>query len=595
MCGIVGYSGKNENDLLKKMGKMILHRGPDGEGIFQNEFVSLLNRRLAIVDLAGGQQPFFDESRNVAVVYNGEIYNYQKIKDSLKIKGCSFKTNCDSEIIPHAWEKWGEKCFDKFDGMFAIAIYDKKTSKLILAIDQFGIKPIYYAIDKDGDIVFGSEIKPILLSKKINKEVNENMVYRYLVKALKDGNKETFFDGIYKLMPGEMLIFDINTKKLELKKYSNLYNDLKKSKINQTKPKAIFDILEKSIKDRLMSDVDLGVSVSGGIDSTIIARLTSKFIKKNQKLLGFSLVFPGEKNDEEQYIDEVIKSEPKLLIEKIKPNSRDFSTDAIEFITTLEEPTIDNSSYSHYQLFQAVSKKVKVLLDGQGADEIFAGYEGYLFIYLKQLVKEKNILKIIQLFFQFFPIWIKLLFEKTNHLKSKQQNIFEDHFLEKHINDKNPTLASDSLKDRLVDDIFLFSLQASLRNLDKNSMHFSVKARPPFINKFMIEKAFNLKSEDLINNGHFKAVLKNYYKNLLTNNIFNRRKIGFSIPFEAWLWEKRDWIRSLLIDQKEKLASYIDINSLEKLIIDDKYYQNIDRFLLWRLFNLALWLKVFID
>ena len=176
MCGIVGYSGKNENDLLKKMGKMILHRGPDGEGIFQNEFVSLLNRRLAIVDLAGGQQPFFDESRNVAVVYNGEIYNYQKIKDSLKIKGCSFKTNCDSEIIPHAWEKWGEKCFDKFDGMFAIAIYDKKTSKLILAIDQFGIKPIYYAIDKDGDILLGSEIKPIILSKKINKDVNEKNI-----------------------------------------------------------------------------------------------------------------------------------------------------------------------------------------------------------------------------------------------------------------------------------------------------------------------------------------------------------------------------------------------------------------------------------
>lgn len=595
MCGIVGYSGNKDKVLLKNMGNMILHRGPDGEGIFQNELVSLLNRRLAIVDLEGGQQPFFDESRNIVVVYNGEIYNYQEIKASLKIKGCSFKTNCDSEIIPHAWEKWGENCFDKFDGMFAIAIFDKINSKLILAIDQFGIKPIYYAVDKDGELIFGSEIKPILLSKRIKIHVNENMVYRYLVKALKDGNKETFFEGIYKLMPGEMLIFDINTKKLELKKYSNLYNDLKKSKINQTKPKAIFDILEKSIKDRLMSDVDLGVSVSGGIDSTIIARLTAKFVEKKQKLLGFSLVFPGEKNDEEKYIDEVIKSESKLEIEKISPKSRDFSADAVEFITTLEEPTIDNSSYSHFQLFQVVSKKVKVLLDGQGADEIFAGYEGYLFIYLKQLIREKNILKIIQIFYQFFPIWINLFFEKINHLKTKQIDIFDDHFLKQHEFDKNPTLASDNLKSRLIDDVFLFSLQASLRNLDKNSMHFSVEARPPFINKLMIEKAFKLNSEDLINNGHFKVALKNYYKSLLTKNIFNRRKIGFSIPFEAWLWEKRDWIRSLLIDQKEKLASYIDINSLEKLIIDDKYYQNIDRFLLWRLFNLALWLKVFID
>ncbi len=311
MCGIAGVYGFRRDNLIDRFSKELFHRGPDGEGRYVDDNVSLLNRRLAIIDIKGGNQPIYNENKSVIVTYNGEIYNYLELREKLIMKGHCFRTNSDTEVIVHGYEEWGDSCFDRFNGMFGIALYDKKDKRLVLARDHFGIKPLYYAVisDKPASLIFSSEIKPILSSGLLKVKPNEKIIFRYLRDRIHDDTPETFFRGIFRLLPGELML--VRPSGIEKKQYSNLETELISMQTKTYGDKEAFSLFrtrfEQSVRLRLISEVPVGTCLSGGLDSssvvTMVNQLLSSHVKESKSLGSrqktFSAVFPKSSNDEE--------------------------------------------------------------------------------------------------------------------------------------------------------------------------------------------------------------------------------------------------------------------------------------------------------
>src|SRR3990167_5188626 len=454
MCGIAGLYGFKDDYLIKKFSEQLSHRGPDGEGFYTDNDVSLLNRRLAIIDRKGGNQPIFNETKIIVVTYNGEIYNYRELRGELEKKGHIFTTKSDTEVIVHGYEQWGERCFDRFNGMFALALYDIKKKKLILARDHFGIKPLYYAFvgrnvinhvsTKGLKIIFSSEIKTIIHSGLILKKPNDRIIFRYLRFRIHDDQRETFFQGVYRLMPGEML--EVQGSKLEVRSFTNLKNELLNQKVitklrNYEITKFKKKLIE-AIRLRLISEVPVGTCLSGGLDSSTIVSIVNKLLKeqvKEAKSVGkiqntFSAVFPGELNNEEKYVDEIVKSphfaeatrgKQKLKVKshKIYPKPEEFFREIEVFVKTQEEPTISTGPYAQYKVMQEAQKYVTVLLDGQGADEMMAGYIPYYLVYLRQLWKEKRYFLFLKEFIRSFDVILSISLYRYNDMLGIKKSV----------------------------------------------------------------------------------------------------------------------------------------------------------------------------
>lgn len=627
MCGIAGYFGFNDKNLLENFSRQLSHRGPDGEGYFFEDGIGLLNRRLAIIDLKTGNQPIYNEDRSIVVVYNGEIYNYRKLRNLLEKKGHQFKTQTDTEIIVHFYEEKGENCFDYFNGMFAIALYDRREKKLILVRDHFGIKPLYYAVinqkpacrqgrskmkNQNGgkiNLIFASEIKPIFYSGLIEKKPNEQVIYRYLKYRIHDDGEETFFEGVKRLLPGEMMI--IQNSNLKVKSYTDLKKELgslnKTKKINFQEIKQFKNQVIRAIRLRLISDVPIGSCLSGGIDSSTIVAVINQLLKekiKETKVIGkiqktFSAVFPASLNDEEKYVNELTKF-IKLESYKVKPTPEEFFKDLEDFIKTQEEPTISTGPYAQYCVMRKASKYVKVLLDGQGSDEMMAGYLPYYFVYLKQLAKEKKFLKLFkEAFFAkdiIFNYLIIRLIEKIGIKEKINQNLLLNQEFAKRYQDEKFAPTDDFLKKRLIEDIFENSLPALLRYEDKNSMRFSIEGRVPFLDFNLLRYLFSLSDEAIIKNGWNKFILREAIKNLVPDLIRKRRnKIGFTTPEKEWFLRMKNRIYQIFLSEKFKKRPYF--NQEEVLKAFQKFIEGkVDETMIfWRFLNLELWLRMFFD
>ncbi|MCX7881350.1 MAG: asparagine synthase (glutamine-hydrolyzing) [Patescibacteria group bacterium] len=620
MCGIAGFYGFNNNQLIKKISQELKHRGPDGEGLYIDDQITLLNRRLAIIDIKGGNQPIYNEDKTVVVVYNGEIYNYQELRKELERKGHFFKTHSDTEIIAHGYEEWGEDCFDRFNGMFAIALYDKKNQLFLLARDHFGIKPLYYSLINHLPIklIFSSEIKPIFYSGLIEKKANDKVIYRYLQYRVHDDNKETFFQGIYRLMPGEIL--KIKNQKLKIKNFTEIKEFLlNKQGIEKIEEKTIVrfkEELTKAIRCRLVSEVSVGTCLSGGLDSSTVVGIVNQLLKKkvnesvavgeNQKT--FSAIFPDGTNNEEEYINCLIDYlETKIKNYKIYPKAEEFFQEIQDFIRTQEEPTISSGPYAQYKVMENAAKEVTVLLDGQGADEMMAGYLPYYFIYLNQLLtqfkKEKKVKALINLIKEIWgakDIIIGFLTKKILERLKIKENLKMERLLNKDflINfEKEDFLPiNDNLKKRLVNDIFYHSLPALLRYEDKNTMRFSIEGRVPFLDINLINFLFSLSDEAIINNGWNKFILRQATKTLLPEKINQRRnKIGFTTPEYQWFMRMKNKIYQIFLSESFAKRKYF--NQKEVLVAFQKFIQGKidDTMIFWRLLNLELWLREFFD
>ncbi|MFR8495311.1 MAG: asparagine synthase (glutamine-hydrolyzing), partial [Parvimonas micra] len=367
MCGFVGFYSKNIKDenVIKEMNSQIIHRGPDSDGYYFDKGINFGFRRLSIIDLHEGSQPILNENNDVAIIFNGEIYNYQEIKDDLLEKGYKFKTNTDTEVILHGYEEYGEEgILSKLRGMFAFTIWDSKKEKLFGARDHFGIKPYYYTMI-DGDFVFGSEIKSFLKYPKFKKEVNEKALKHYLVFQY-NPLEETFFKGVKKLRPGHYYIFE--NGKLEIKSYYNLTLDYKEMTFDEAVSKIEKEV-EESVKYHKISDVEVGSFLSGGVDSSYV--VATAMPNKT-----FSVGFDNKGFDETVYAKEL---SDRLGIENfskiITPDEFFDGINKVQYYS--DEPHANLSSVALYFLSKLASEQVKVVLSGEGADELFAGYNEY--------------------------------------------------------------------------------------------------------------------------------------------------------------------------------------------------------------------------
>ncbi|MBI4712412.1 MAG: asparagine synthase (glutamine-hydrolyzing) [Planctomycetes bacterium] len=402
MCGICGiYSNEPvDKDVVKRMNDALAHRGPDDEGIYLNQqspFVGLANRRLSIIDLSpAGHQPMSNENQTIWITYNGEIYNYIELRSELQKLGHRFRSDTDTEVIIHAYEEWGEDCLRHFNGMWAFAIWNSKRRRLFCARDHFGIKPFYYFWDGK-TFVFASEIKSILTHPAVPRKPDETIIYDYLTTGLIDHSEETFFHQIKQLRPAHYLTINPD-RCLEVNKWWDIavnhrFND------NSLNGKDITDrfknLLEDSVRLRLRSDVPVGTCLSGGLDSSSIVCLANNLIRDNKiikpELIGrhqktFSACYDDPRVDERRFIKEVLNqtgAESHLTF----PNGQGLWTDLERLIWHQDEPFGSTSIYAQWSVMKLTANNgVKVLLDGQGGDELMAGYGSYQGTFIAQLI-----------------------------------------------------------------------------------------------------------------------------------------------------------------------------------------------------------------
>ncbi len=622
MCGIAGYYGFGEDEaLLREMNACIVHRGPDGEGYYTDGQVGLAHRRLSIIDIAHGQEPMISQDGQTVLVYNGEVYNYLDLRAELEALGRTFSTVSDTEVVLQAYQEWGDDAFDRFNGMFGFAIHDRKNGRLVLARDHFGIKPLYYAnagTAEDPKLLFGSEIKPLLATGKLKTAPNERILYRYLQFRIHDEEAQTFFDGVHKLMPGEKLVLETGAGAkpgFTVSPYTRFKEELAElAKIGTPYSPAVIDDYRsrftEGVRLRLQSEVPVGTALSGGLDSSAVVVTINKLMQEKAAAtdsLGatqqtFSAIFPNSINDEEKYADAVLATcTGNVTSHKILPKAEEFADDLDDFIRTMEEPIISSGPYAQYRVMQEAAKHVTVLLDGQGADEMMAGYIPYYFAYLRQLKKNGQRAKLAKEMASSADILFRLgRFRLRGMLTAKKplsiSSLLKKDFAAAHKGEKFSNIA-DNLKLRLIDDLFHKSLPAVLRYEDKNTMRFSLEGRVPFLDKEVVKFLFSLDDESIIKGGWNKRILRDATRDLLPEMISNRRnKIGFTTPEAEWFILMKERIYEIFLSTSFGNRPYWDQNAV--LYAFEEYLtgkSSASTMVFWRLLNTELWLREFFD
>jgi len=620
MCGINGILNSKKDlvlsDILKKMNNQIISRGPDGEGYFIKENIGLSHRRLSVIDLKTGNQPIFNEDKTIVVILNGEIYNFQELKRELLSKNHYFYTQSDTEVIVHLYEEYGVGLLEKISGMFAFAIWDDRKQVLFLARDRIGIKPLVYS-RKNGNFIFASDIKSIIATKLISKQIDFEALNLYFSLSFIP-DPWTIYQDIKKLEPGHFILADKN--KVVIKKYWDIKTKKSEGLNFSDAKKKLRERLEDSIKKRMISDVPLGAFLSGGIDSSIIVGLMSQI--SSRPIQTFTIGFQGEKLfDESSYakkIASVFKTNhceyqlnPEELL-KIVPTTLDF----------LGEPFADQSILPTYLVSRIARKKVKVVLSGDGGDELFAGYNKYL--------GEK-----FQKYFSFLPNSVKLVL--LNILPSSRSNILMEDFrkikkflrgldreqsrrhfnwmtlfskgtrsclLNKKVDDaitlkliKNIqldySLQDDDRVNRMLYTDLKFSLPYQmLTKVDLASMANSLEARVPFLDHQVAELVFQMKGNYKLRGIRQKYILKETFKDLLPEFILRRSKHGFDVPIGEWL---RNELKNSFFNVVSKqnvsrygLLNYNTIKNLFRAHLNRKEdYSN----QLWSIFVFQWWLN----
>lgn len=613
ICGINGFTW-SDPELIEKMNQALQHRGPDDQSTYIDDMVSLGHRRLAIIDLSpAGRQPKCNEDESIWIVFNGELYNFQEIREILVAKGHAFSSNTDTEVIIHAYEEWGTGCVERFNGMWAFAIYDKNKDLLFFSRDRFGVKPLYFSRIEKG-LIFSSEIKGIL-QHPVQRAAYDKAVYDYLVSGFVDHMPQTFFEGIERLMPGESMIYDLFRQ--EGKK--TLWYDLEKRledghqkdrKIGEKESaEAILELFMDSVRYRLISDVPVGSCLSGGIDSSAIV-YAMRELNKNIVIKTFSMIFPGKREDESCYID-VVVSDTDADAYYISPTPEDLRRELCDLIWTQEEPFGSLSIYGQYKVMELAHKKnMKVLLDGQGSDEIFAGY----FIYYKYYFFEsllhlrmgeaadaaKRISNKLNDMVLFPAMTIlsrlglssgpleKLWLTRRTYLKGYENVSLSNPLQERGFN----------LNRALLSDLISFSIPQLLRYEDKNSMRWSIESRVPFLDYRLVELAAFLPSRCKIHEGITKYILRKALKSLVSDRILDRKdKIGFATPDRSWMRRSdfMEFMKSLINSDKFRGRKYWVADEVDKLLERHLNGKKDYEAILWRIISVELWMETFVD
>jgi asparagine synthase (glutamine-hydrolysing) len=542
MCGIAGFSWCDKH-LVKRMSDAIRHRGPDDEGAFTNSELSFGHRRLSILDLSQlGRQPmtYEREGRSAVVTFNGEIYNFHDIRHELEDRGYRFNTGTDTEVIPAAYLEWGLECVERFNGMWAFALYDSTRKQIVLSRDRFGEKPLYYRL-QDRKLIFASEIKAILVHP-IPRRANLKVVADYLFWGTANQGIETFFQDIWMLPPAHNAIFDLQTGRLALHKYYEPQPGNRRVTADE-----FHNALRKSVSSRLISDVPISVSLSSGIDSTSVAALTAKSTTNSVK--AFTTATDQSLGDETRLIRQFLEQYPQFELEKASLSEASFCKHYREIIFHMDEPFARQSAYVRWEIANLTRQHDrKVLLNGEGADEILGGYMAFAPHFLVYLARRFMLIRFSR------EVYATLRHpERRNLIEAFRSGVL---FNSSYLTQQDAAAAAAlkgkfhirvepiqrtyhrfmDIKDYLARLVCETSLPRLLNCNDKMTMANSVEARAPFLDHEFVNLAFSMDPSQLVVNGCRKYPLRQAMRGHVPDEIlFRKNKDTFNAPIFDYL------------------------------------------------------------
>jgi asparagine synthase (glutamine-hydrolysing) len=599
MCGICGFFGRPDPVLLRAMTASLRHRGPDDDGHLETDAASLGFRRLSIIDLETGAQPMSCDDDRLHIVYNGEIYNYRELRAELERLGRRFATRCDTEVALHAYAVWGPEAFSRFNGMWAMALLDRRgpQPRLILCRDHFGIKPLFHA-EFDRRVVFASEIKAILEDPDFPRRVDEQQLYEYLGYGLYDHNDLTFFEGVRQVPAGAYVTVDSGGVREHRYWHPRLSEDA------EPDPAEFRRLFEQAVARRLVADVPVGICLSGGLDSSPIVCIMDRLLAEHvpdsvslgDRLKTFSAIFPGDPIDERDYIDSVlamISAEPTW----IRPTSDAWLRDLERFVRDVEEPMISTAPYAMWSVMRVARDKVTVLLDGQGGDELLAGYPPYQYVYLRQLRREHRYLALANEAARsrdvLGPLVRRRRWERRHPVDTHR--LLRPEWAGRRQRPHDPRIRDD-LKRRLLQDVTTFSLPSLLRYEDRNSMAHSMEARLPFLDQELVEWILRLPASAIVSGGWSRRIVREAMREVIPEKVrLRRKKIGFTTPEFRWLRQQRASIQSLMRSPSFRSRPYWDADAVAEAFRRACVGETEESLFFWRTVNVEVWLRVYLD
>ncbi|HEY5171008.1 MAG TPA: asparagine synthase (glutamine-hydrolyzing) [Acidimicrobiia bacterium] len=603
MCGIAGFAG-SDPELLEQMLRSIVHRGPDGQGTDVGTHFSIGMRRLAIIDVATGDQPLYSDDRNLALVFNGEIYNHAELRRELERRGRRFVTDhSDTEVILRGFEEWGRSVVDHLTGMFAFAISDHERGELFLARDRLGIKPLYY-VDGPGGFAFASELKALFQDARVPRRPATDALRRFLLFRVHDDGEDTFFDGVKRLLPAHtMLVRPDGIVKVERYWNPPVNPEFASSRSDDDYAQEFASRFDDVVKRHLISDVPVGVPLSGGLDSSGVVSTMARLMSSGTNLhttglFTFSALYPGQSIDESEYIREVEQAVGSIP-HYVYPQLDDFWNEIDEWIWYQEEPTIASAPYAYYSVYRLAGEHVKVMVSGNGGDELLAGYIPYFRTYLSSAMAQHHYLAAAREIVKGRDLYMKYAGDlMRSRLPGKATNpVNARELLEPGSAGATAHFrAHKNLNERLASDVLQYSTPDLLRYEDKNSMAFSIEARVPFLDHELVEFIFSLPIDQKIKGGWNRAVYRNAMKGRMPEkNRLRRSKIGFTNPDITWMKAKAPEIRGIF--SSSELASRDLYDSARLVTAWDEYLAGRpgDGLIFWRVLVTELWMRRYMD
>ena len=640
MCGICGMTYPVDTPALERMLAAIVHRGPDDDGTYvpPDGAVGLGSRRLSIIDLSpAGHMPMLSTDGQIAVVYNGEIYNYRSLREQLRAAGHEFQSQTDTEVLIHGYEEWGVDVFAKLNGIFALALWDRTRERLLLARDRFGVKPLYHTTDEQGRLWFASEVKSLVAGGYRFKSVDPLAIHKYLAFLWVPG-PATMFPGVEKLPPGHWA--EWRDGRLECHRYWS--PEFAPQPMDEAEAAAeLRTLLESTVARQLIADVPVGVFLSGGLDSTALAALATRVA--GTPAVCFTIGFRGEDSVLEQSSADARYA--RLAAEYLGAEFHDIEVapDVVDLLPKviwhLDEPIADPAAIATYLICEAARSNVTVLLSGQGADEVFAGYRVQAmsdwadrFGHLPKAVRRAMIAPLVNA----LPAMSKLapgtypgfllavhrylskmlagvdlprderyVFYRSYYTDDQLRRLYAPGLREslataeagsEHLQYLKEAPAKDFLNRILYTDWYTFLPELNLAYCDKMSMAASVEARVPFLDNEIVDFMLTVPRQLKLRGRTSKLVLREAVKDIVPAEIIQRRKAGFGVPLRTWLRrDLREMVDDLLGEERVKARGYFDPAAIRALVRDDREGRADNTYRIWALLTLELWHQIFLE